>query len=624
MQLGIVQPSCSCRPVRCPTAVNAQRHLQGSRGAQLSLKFYDGSSSRAFGIPLRVAQPLCPRRICRTPVQAVAAPDQPATTILVAEKLGAPGLELLEKYGRVETAYGMKHDELLKKVASGVDALIVRSATKVTRDVFEAANGGLKVVGRAGVGVDNVDLDAATEFGCLVVNAPTANTVAAAEHAIALMASMARNVPQADLSVKEGKWERTKYVGVSLVNKTIAIIGFGKVGGEVARRANGLGMNVLAYDPYASEAKAAAFGVRLVSFDEALASSDFLSLHMPMTPDTKGMFNDAAFAKMKKGVRIMNVARGGVIDDDSLVRALDAKIVAQVALDVFEEEPPSKDNPLIHRPDVVCTPHLGASTVEAQEDVAVEIADAVIDALKGELAATAVNAPMVPAEILAELQPFVSLAQGLGRAAVQLVEAGGFTDVFVEYVSPRGDELDTRLLRAMVLKGMLEQITTSNINLVNADLVAKARGIRVIESILPADGKEVLTSMRVRLSTSNTRFSAALSKEGQISVTGAVKGRSPFLTAVGEFDVELAMEGIVLLVRQTDRPGIIAAVSAVLGSGQVNISFMTVCRTGRGQDAIMAIGVDERPNEHLLEGIPHIPGISEFAVLSEERVGLKA
>lgn len=270
-------------------------------------------------------------------------------TVLVAEKLGGAGLEMLEKVANVDCAYSMTPEELYAKVAQS-DALIVRSATKVTRQVFEAAKGRLKVVGRAGVGVDNVDLAAATEYGCLVVNAPTANTVAAAEHGIALLCTLSRNVSQADASMKAGKWERNKYVGVSLVDKTLAIMGFGKVGGEVARRARGLGMIVTAYDPYASEEKARAQGVRLVSFDEALQIGDFFSLHMPLTPGTKKMFNDAAFAKMKKGARIINVARGGVIDDDALARALDAGIVASAALDVFEEEPPAfEGHPLIGR-----------------------------------------------------------------------------------------------------------------------------------------------------------------------------------------------------------------------------------------------------------------------------------
>jgi D-3-phosphoglycerate dehydrogenase len=292
-------------------------------------------------------------------------PTLPKPRILVTEKLGEAGVNLLREFGDVDCSYDLSPEDLKKKVAES-DALIVRSGTKVTREVFEAAKGRLKVVGRAGVGIDNVDLQAATEHGCLVVNAPTANTVAAAEHGIALLASMARNVAQADASIKAGKWERSKYVGVSLVGKTLAVMGFGKVGTEVARRAKGLGMTVISHDPYAPADRARALGVDLVSFDQAISTADFVSLHMPLTPATKKVFNDETFSKMKKGVRLINVARGGVIDEDALVRALDAGIVAQAALDVFCEEPPSKDSRLIQHENVTVTPHLGASTKEAQ------------------------------------------------------------------------------------------------------------------------------------------------------------------------------------------------------------------------------------------------------------------
>uniref|UniRef100_A0A804LW20 phosphoglycerate dehydrogenase n=1 Tax=Zea mays TaxID=4577 RepID=A0A804LW20_MAIZE len=369
------------------------------------------------------------------------APDgalRPKPAVLVAEKLSEAGLAVLRQFADVECAYGMSPAELLAKAAQ-FDALIVRSGTKVTREVLEAGQGRLRVVGRAGVGIDNVDLQAATEVGCLVVNAPTANTIAAAEHGIALLASMARNVSQADAALKAGKWQRNKYVGVSLVGKTLAVMGFGKVGSEVARRAKGLGMHVIAHDPYAPADRARALGVELVSFDEAIARADFISLHMPLIPTTSKIFNDESFAKMKTGVRIINVARGGVIDEDALVRALDSGKVAQAALDVFTVEPPPKDSKLVLHENVTVTPHLGASTVEAQEGVAIEIAEAVVGALRGELAATAVNAPMVPAEILSELAPYVSLAEKLGRLAVQLVAGeSGIKGVKVVYTTARG------------------------------------------------------------------------------------------------------------------------------------------------------------------------------------------
>ncbi|KXZ53603.1 hypothetical protein GPECTOR_6g520 [Gonium pectorale] len=527
-------------------------------------------------------------------------------TVLVAEKLGSAGIDMLKQTCNVETAYNMKPEELCAKV-SLVDALIVRSGTKVTRAVFEASKGRLKVVGRAGVGVDNVDLAAATEYGCLVVNAPTANTVAAAEHGIALLCAMARNVPQADASIKAGKWDRNTYVGTSMVGKTIAIYGFGKVGSEVARRAKGLGMSVVAYDPYASQEKAAAQGVQLVTFDEALAAGDFHSLHMPLTPGTKNLFGDSAFAKIKKGSRIINVARGGVIDEAALLRALDAKNVSQAALDVFMEEPPKfEGNPLIGRPDVICTPHLGASTTEAQEGVAIEVVEAVVDALAGKLSSNAVNAPMVPPEILKELQPYIVLAEGLGKAAVGLVKDSGFTDIAITYSSPRGDDLDTRLLRAMVIKGVLEEITTAKVNLVNADLLSKNRGLKLTEvNVRSGEGSEVLSSMSVALGTADSKFSAAVDKTKRIYVEGKVMNGQPFLTKIGNFDVELLVSGSVLLTRQRDQPGI------------VNISFMTVSRTAKDGEAIMAIGIDTEPSPATMEAITSVPGVVECTIFKE-------
>jgi D-3-phosphoglycerate dehydrogenase len=549
---------------------------------------------------------------------AGAAASQEKPTILVAEKLGAGGIDLLKTVGEVDCSYGLSKEELLEKIKT-VDAIVIRSGTKVDREVFEASGGRLRVVGRAGVGIDNVDLAAASETGCLVVNAPTANTVAAAEHGIALLCALARNVSQADSSMKEGKWDRTKYVGVSMVGKTLAVMGFGKVGGEVARRAKGLGMNVVAFDPYASEERALAIGVQLVSFDEALSMGDFFSLHMPLTPDTKGIFGDEAFSKIKKGARIINVARGGVIDDEALARALDSGVVAGAALDVFDPEPPAADHPLVNRPDVICTPHLGASTKEAQEEVAYEIAEAVMGALKGELTSSVVNAPMVPPEVLQELQPFVSLSSGLGRAAIQLADHG-FADVEITYHSSRGSDLDSRLLRAMVVKGILEQITESQVNIVNADLLAKKRGLRIIEKVVPSESASIISEMAVSLATSSSKFSSAVDSSNKILVGGTVKsGKQPFLTKIGAFDVDIALEGEVILVRQTDQPGIITGVSSILSSHGINISYMTVSVASKGQEAIMAIGIDGQPDADVLSSIANVNGVQEVTSFSEEK-----
>ncbi|KZV48348.1 d-3-phosphoglycerate dehydrogenase, chloroplastic-like [Dorcoceras hygrometricum] len=498
-------------------------------------------------------------------------------TILVSEKLGEAGLDLLRTFGNVDCSYNLSPEDLCAKVSS-CDALIVRSGTKVTRQVFEAARGRLKVVGRAGVGIDNVDLQAATEFGCLVVNAPTANTIAAAEHGIALLAGMARNIAQADASMKAGKWQRNKYVGVSLVGKTLAVMGFGKVGSEVARRAKGLGMHVIAHDPYAPADRARAIGVDLVSFDQAISTADFISLHMPLTPTTNKIFNDDTFGKMKKGVRVINVAR----DEDALVRALDSGTVAQ-------------------------------------EGVAVEIAEAVVGALKGELSATAVNAPMVPPEVLSELAPYVTLAEKLGRLAVQLVAGGsGIKSVKVVYCSARGpDNLDTRLLRAMITKGIIEPISDAHINLVNADFTAKQKGLRISEERVLVDSspENPVESIQVQISNVDSKFASALSDSGNIIIEGRVKYGKPHLTQVGSYSVDVSLEGNLILCRQVDQPGMIGRVGNILGENNVNVSFMSVGRTVKRTKAIMAIGVDEEPDKDTLKKIGDVPAVEEFVFL---------
>ncbi|KAL5561292.1 hypothetical protein UlMin_031039 [Ulmus minor] len=569
--------------------------------------------SSAFSVSLSPRRPSS-----RQLILVVSASLDAKPTILVAEKLGEAGINLLKDFANVDCSYNLSPEELCTKI-SLCDALIVRSGTKVSREVFESSAGRLKVVGRAGVGIDNVDLAAATEFGCLVVNAPTANTVAAAEHGIALLAAMARNVAQADASVKAGKWQRNKYVGVSLVGKTLAVLGFGKVGSEVARRAKGLGMHVISHDPYAPADRARAIGVDLVSFDEAISTADFISLHMPLTPTTSKILNDDTFAKMKRGVRIVNVARGGVIDEDALVKALDAGIVAQAALDVFTVEPPTKESKLVLHEKVTATPHLGASTMEAQEGVAIEIAEAVVGALKGELAATAVNAPMVPAEVLSELKPFVELAEKLGRLAVQLVAGGsGVKTVKVSYGSARApDDLDTRLLRAMITKGLIEPISSVFVNLVNADFTAKQRGLRITEERVILDGspESPLDYIQVQIANVESKFASAISDSGEIKVEGRVKDGVPHLTRVGSFEVDVSLEGSIILCRQVDQPGMIGTVGSILGEENVNVSFMSVGRVAPRKHAVMAIGVDDLPSKEVLKKIGAVPAVEEFVFL---------
>ncbi|KAH7513145.1 hypothetical protein FEM48_Zijuj12G0165400 [Ziziphus jujuba var. spinosa] len=420
-----------------------------------------------------------------------------------------------------------------------------------------------------------------------------------------------------------------------MVGKTLAVMGFGKVGSEVARRAKGLGMQVIAHDPYAPADRARALGVDLVSFDQAISTADFISLHMPLTPSTNKIFNDDTFSKMKKGVRIVNVARGGVIDEDALVRALDSGVVAQcmvlimnefvgngveqAALDVFTVEPPPANSKLVQHENVTVTPHLGASTKEAQEGVAIEIAEAVAGALKGELSATAVNAPMVAPEVLSELAPYTVLAEKLGKLAVQLVSGGsGITSVKVVYKSARDpDDLDTRLLRAMITKGIIEPISTSFINLVNADFAAKQKGLRISEEkmLLDSSPEFPFESIQVQISGVGSKFASSVSDNGNISIEGKVKYGIPHLTCLGTFGVDVSLEGNLILCRQVDQPGMIGRVGNILGKHNVNVSFMSVGRTAKRNKAIMAIGVDEEPNKETLQKIGTVPAIEEFVFL---------
>ncbi|CAN1143725.1 D-3-phosphoglycerate dehydrogenase 2, chloroplastic [Linum perenne] len=613
-------PNSSAQSSLLPPPPSHLSFLPNSTSSNLSLKISDHSRRTISSIATAAV------KTTSSPPTSAAAPvqtnDASRPTILVSEKLGEAGLDLLREFGNVDCSYNLSPEQLRSKISS-CDALIVRSGTKVTREVFEASKGRLKVVGRAGVGIDNVDLQAATEFGCLVVNAPTANTVAAAEHGIALLAGMARNVAQADASVKSGKWQRTKYVGVSMVGKTLAVMGFGKVGSEVARRAKGLGMHVISHDPYAPADRARGMGVELVSFDRAISTADFISLHMPLTPSTKKFLNDDTFAKMKHGVRIVNVARGGVIDEEALLRALDSGKVAQAALDVFAEEPPTSNDTskkLAQHERVTATPHLGASTKEAQEGVAIEIAEAVVGALNGELSATAVNAPMVSPEALTELAPFVTLAEKLGRLAVQLASGGGgIRSVKVIYRSARSpDDLDTRLLRAMIIKGIIEPISDGvYINLVNADFVAKQRGLRISEERVVVEGSPELPvqSIEVQMSEVESKFAAAAAEGGEIAVEGRVKYGVAHLTKVGGYEVDVSLEGNLILCRQVDQAGMIGAVGNILGEDNVNVNFMSVGRMARKKEAIMAIGVDEEPTEETLGKIGQVTAVEEFVFL---------
>ena len=525
-------------------------------------------------------------------------------TIFVAEKLEALGLEMLSQEADVVVEMGLSPERLIERLnETAADALIVRSGTKVSRQIIEAVPS-LKVVGRAGAGVDNIDLAAATERGIVAVNAPTGNSVAAAEHAIALMMALARNIPQADAAMRRGEWGRHRFTGKALADKTLGVVGMGRVGSEVAKRARGLGMTILVYDPYFAPERAAALGIDVTDTLERIwAESDFITLHAPLTDATRALINRDSIAKMKRGVFIINDSRGGLVDDAALAEALESGHVAGAALDVFEQEPPPADHPLVGRPDVIVTPHLGASTTEAQLDVAREIAEAVLGALKGEPVASAVNAPMIPPALLGELRPYMALAEKLAYIAVQLAPTA-LHEVRVIYEGAPALP-DTRPLKAAIIKGLLEPIAVVRVNRVNAELVARERGLRLTEVRSEEASGPVRDAITIELG----------SGAAQTRVQGAILRGRPHLIRIQDFWIDLELTGYMLLCHNNDRPGIIGRVGTILGREEVNISFMQVGRDHPRGTAIMAIGLDDLPAESLIAEIHALPEIQRVTLI---------
>ncbi|MFQ5826955.1 MAG: phosphoglycerate dehydrogenase, partial [Dehalococcoidia bacterium] len=399
-----------------------------------------------------------------------------AAKILVTEPIASEGLEIMRSQAEVEVRLGLKPQEL-KAAIGDYEGLVVRSETKVTAEVIEAG-GKLQVIARAGVGVDNIDVEAATRQGIVVVNAPTGNTLSAAEHSIALMLALCRHIPQADALLKSGMWRRSDFMGVEVRNKVLGIMGLGNVGSAVAGRARGLEMRLLAYDPFVSADYAQNLGVQLVSLDEIFQESDFITIHLPLNQATRNIIGAKELALVKPTVRIINCARGGLVDEEALFKAIEEGRVAGAAVDVFAQEP-TEDNILFRSPKVIVTPHLGASTTEAQTGVAVDIAEQVNAVLQGQPARYAVNAPLIPPETLQVLRPFMEVGRVLGRLAAQLVE-GQVASLQVSYDGEISN-FDTSALKAAILGGLLEMTIEEKVNLVNADLLARRRGLRIVE-----------------------------------------------------------------------------------------------------------------------------------------------
>lgn len=499
--------------------------------------------------------------------------------ILVSDSLSKHGVELLQKAGfTVDVKTKLPKEELLKEIKE-YEGLIVRSGTKVTADVI-AAGARLKVIGRAGSGLDNVDSQAATRRGIVVMNTPGGNTVTTAEHTMAMIFAMTRRIPQATASTKAGKWEKDKFMGTELYNKTLGVVGIGQIGSYLAKLAQGISMNVIAYDPYLAEDRARKMGVELVDLPELFRRADIVSVHTPLTAETRSLINSEVIATMKPGVMIVNCARGGIVNEADLYEALKSKKVAAAAFDVFDEEPIKPDNPLLTLENFICTPHIGASTNEAQENVAIGIAEQIIDYVTKGIARGAVNVPSVPPDLLPRLQPYLTLAEKLGLFLAQMTE-GGLERVTVEYNGEVAG-LTVAPLTIAVLKGLLTPVLEDMVNYVNAPIVAKERGVEVKE-VKSSDAGDFTSVIRVRVEAGK--------KTHWVAGTLYNKKDSRIIE-IDNFQVEVVPEGHMMLILNVDRPGVIGSVGQVLGDLEVNIARMQCSREERGGNALLIIGLD--------------------------------
>jgi D-3-phosphoglycerate dehydrogenase len=515
--------------------------------------------------------------------------------VLISDNISPKGIKILKDAGlEVDVKTGMKPEEL-KACIGEYNGLVIRSATKVTGEIIDAATN-LKVIGRAGSGLDNVDKVAATKRGIVVMNTPGGNTITTAEHTIALLFALARKIPQATASMKSGKWEKKKFIGVELFGKTLGVIGIGNIGSQVAKRAQGLQMNVIAYDPFLSEDKAKTMGVEKVSLEELFRRSDFITIHTPITPETKNMINKETIKIMKEGVRVINCARGGIINEKDLYDALIEGKIGGAALDVFEKEPP-ENNLLLTLDNVVSTPHLGASTEEAQENVAVAVAEQIVDYLIHGTIRNAVNFPSIPADQVARLQPYVNLAEKLGGFAAQIFE-GGVTEMAIEY---RGEasEINTAPVTIAAIKGFLTPILEETVNFVNAPLIAKERGIEVKET-KSTDAGDYQSMVAIRLKA----------KEKESYIAGTLFSRKdPRIVAIDNFKVEIVPEGELLFMYNNDKPGVIGNIGTLLGKNNINIARMHFGRETLGGKAISVVTIDTPATPEIIEELKRLPNI---------------
>ncbi|HEY9781242.1 MAG TPA: phosphoglycerate dehydrogenase [Leptolyngbyaceae cyanobacterium] len=517
--------------------------------------------------------------------------------VLVSDPIDQAGIDILSQVATVDVKTGLTPEQLVQLIPD-YDALMIRSGSRITKEIIEAGHL-LKIIGRAGVGVDNVDVNAATRQGIVVVNSPEGNTIAAAEHALAMMLALSRHIPDANASVKRGEWDRKTFVGTEVYKKTLGVVGLGKIGSHVATAAKAMGMKLLAYDPFISNERAEQLGCRLVEMDILIQEADYITLHIPKTPETANLINAAALAKMKPNARIINCARGGIIDEAALAEALKAGKIGGAALDVYDSEPLG-DSPLKSLgKEVILTPHLGASTAEAQVNVAIDVAEQIRDVLLGLPARSAVNIPGLSPDVLEELKPYMLLAETLGTMASQL--AGGRVELL--NIKLQG-ELATNKSQPLVvaaLKGLLSQALRERVNYVNASVEAKERGIRVIET-RDASVKDYAGSLHL----------SAKGSLGEHSVTGALLGDGEIrITSIDEFPINVPPSPHMLFTLHRDMPGIIGKIGSLLGSFNVNIASMQVGRKIVRGDAVMVLNLDDPLPDGILTEIIKVSGIRD-------------
>lgn len=524
--------------------------------------------------------------------------------VLISDPITSVGVDLLKEAGfEVEMKTDCTIDELKEKIKTA-DALIIRSQTKVTAEIIEAAQN-LKVIGRAGVGVDNVDIEAASKKGIIVVNAPDGNTLATTELTVGMIMAVARTIPQAHASLKAGAWDRKKYTGVEVNHKTLGIVGMGRIGKEVAKRMLVMGMKVNCFDPFFSQSLAESLGVNLVDKDTIVTESDFITVHTPLTAETKGFFGAAEFARMKKGVRVVDCARGGIYDEDALADAIENGQVAGAAFDVYPEEPP-KNRRFIELPQVICTPHLGASTVEAQENVAVDVAIEVVKILKGESFKNAVNLPPLRPDVRAAIQPYMDLMETMGSFIAQMSNKH-VEKLTVEYLGEISKP-DTAYLNLLLVKGLLQGTSdiTDTVTPVNAMNLAKNMGLKIKES-KSTDVVGYASLVKVEAETSNGE---------KHSLTATVTENGSKVVEIEGFHFDLVPGGKLLAIYHTDQPGIVGSVGTILGDAKINIAYMQMGRKDQGGKSLMVLSVDGEINAAIMEKLSKVTSVTAANIIS--------